>query len=125
MTVSNVVVIVAAWLSFVRQSSCLAAPAGTFVNATGMANYILCPNGTYGPGNNTCIQCAPGFIANYRGATSCMACPAGTYESGTNLARNMSPRMLSMLACLHDFAQPFGCGRSSVVLELHGWEVHG
>ncbi|KAL4859859.1 Nucleolar GTP-binding protein 1 [Chlorella vulgaris] len=64
--------------------SCVAAPAGGYVNTTGAKTYTPCGVGTFSDetGSDWCDICPPGQYANTKGSKACKTCPAGTYSSG-------------------------------------------
>ena len=69
-----------------RSTDCQRCPPGMYCNATGMAQGVLCPLGTYNPlgggsSEEACLRCIPGSFSNQTGLTKCQACPPGAFTS--------------------------------------------
>ena len=64
--------------------SCVAAPAGTFVNTSGASTYAPCAMGSFSneQGADACSKCPSGQYANSLGSKACKTCPAGTFSAG-------------------------------------------
>lgn len=73
-------------------TSCLAAPAGSFVNTTNATAARPCSPGTYQnqTGQALCLPCAVNTFAATFGSIACVPCPPGLYTAG----------LIGSLACM-------------------------
>jgi hypothetical protein len=67
------------------QTSCLAAPKGTYAAGTGNSSATLCPAGFYQPNTSqtSCLAAPVGTFVSVSGASSATPCTAGSYQPDT------------------------------------------
>ena len=76
------------WIYNRQASRCTPCPLGTassVVGSSSSADCLICPPGTYSPGNTAfCLACPVGTYFPNTGAASCLPCSPGTFSNATN-----------------------------------------